>query len=610
MAAQPDLQQFYIPEEQSIYLLSHDDARKLRDWVMLCEQQLLQLGYLEIEFIDKGAFGFVFGGVAPDGIEYVFKFSRINLPQQVQDRLEEEAFMLGQVEHPQIPRLIEFVRINHQSILVMERARGINLEQLSLQQGRLSARLILRIAAQMATILQGMRDRPDGNNRPLIHGDIKPSNIMFDPVSENIALIDWGSSVFAQLDAKQQYVAAANVLADDLQNSNARLGDIYFIGPEQLSGALSSPRFDEQGLAATLYALASGQSCRFGCRAIPPSALGLPLEFARVLEAMLDEDPKVRAQAGEYFMLNMASMARLLVLDLPLPEESQLIPVWTYNLGLDIETVSYSSRKSFLKEEGNEEVLQDIDDVQFAHYYKNFLQGMGDTEKAFLASVSRLAKYPVLGGLAVRWEKDGVYIDSCLNLYDLRYKVSFTASVNNMVNLARAIYRLGVFKSCLFNARDTLHLDRGSAAVCFEPGSDMSIPYEITDAPDVEDKSRIHSYFEDGKDPEESLELPPAILIALQRLNRIHHTGLLIFESLPTHLKIHNNYRLLDPAREDEFQHCLTQVVAAVPKISGLGISGYIKMPYKDTRFFTHMDHLPEKYYPKNPKKWLQENIA
>jgi len=123
-------------------------------------------------------------------------------------------------------------------------------------------------------------------------------------------------------------------------------------------------------------------------------------------------------------------------------------------------------------------------------------------------------------------------------------------------------------------------------------------------------KADIHSYFEDGKDPEESLELPPAILIALQRLNRIHHTGLLIFESLPTHLKIHNNYRLLDPAREDEFQHYLTQVVAAVPKISGLGISGYIKMPYKDTRFFTHMDHLPEKYYPKNPKKWLQENIT
>ncbi|HED12782.1 MAG TPA: serine/threonine protein kinase [Gammaproteobacteria bacterium] len=608
MTTQPDLQQFYIPEEQSVYLLSHDDARKLRGWVQLCEQQLLQLGYRKIEFIDKGAFGFVFGGVTPGGAEYVFKFSRINLPQHVQDRLEEEAFMLGQVHHPNVPRLIEFVRIKNQSILVMERASGINLEQLSLQQGRLTARLVLHIAAQIVAILGAMRNRNDGNSRPLIHGDIKPSNIMFDPVSENIALIDWGSSVFAQLDEQLHYVAGAGLIADDLQDSNARLGDVYFIGPEQLDGALSCPRFDEQGLAATLYALASGQSCRFGCRAIPPTALGLPLEFARVLEGMLDQDPKLRSQAGDYFLSNMSSMARVVVLDLPLPEESQLIPVWTYSQGLDIETVSYSSRKSFLKEEGAEGTLGDIDDVQFDHYYKNFLQGMGDTEKAFLASVGRLAKYPVLGGLAVRWEKDGVYIDSCLNLYDLRFKASFTASVNNMVNLARAIYRQGVFKSCLFNARDTLHLDRDSALVRFQPASDLLIPYEITDAPDVEDKSRIHSYFEDGKDPEESLELPRDILSALQRLNRIHHTGLLIFESLPTHLKIHNNYRLLDPAREDEFQHCLTQVVAAVPEISGLGISGYIKMPYKDTRFFTHIDRLPERYYPKNPRKWLQEN--
>ena len=35
MAQKTQLQQFYIPEEQSIYLLSHDDAKKLKDWVAL-----------------------------------------------------------------------------------------------------------------------------------------------------------------------------------------------------------------------------------------------------------------------------------------------------------------------------------------------------------------------------------------------------------------------------------------------------------------------------------------------------------------------------------------------------------------------------------------------
>src|SRR5690606_19886042 len=93
-------------------------------------------------------------------------------------------------------------------------------------------------------------------------------------------------------------------------------------------------------------------------------------------------------------------------------------------------------------------------------YYKNYMQGMGETEKAFIAAVGRLGKFPVVGGLAVRWQAEGVYIDSSLNLHDPALKPSFEMSVNNVVILARAIHRQGVFKSCMFNARDTLHIER------------------------------------------------------------------------------------------------------------------------------------------------------
>ena len=112
----PDLKHFYIPDEQSIYLLSHKDAQKLKDWFQLCTEQLELLGYQDIELIGKGAFGFAFGGRSPQGQELVFKFSRINLPQHVQDRLEEEAFMLSQVDHLHVPQLIEFQRIKKQAI--------------------------------------------------------------------------------------------------------------------------------------------------------------------------------------------------------------------------------------------------------------------------------------------------------------------------------------------------------------------------------------------------------------------------------------------------------------------------------------------------------------
>ncbi|MDC8803711.1 protein kinase [Halomonas pacifica] len=603
--SQAPLQQFYIPEEQSIYLLSQDDARKLREWVALCRTQLEQLGYREIELVGKGAYGFVFAGITALGQQYVFKFSRVTLPAHLQERLEEEAFMLEQVEHPRVPRLIAYQRVRNQSILVMERAPGLNLEEVSLGEGRLSPRLVVRIADQLADILRHLRRESGVTGKPVIHGDIKPSNLVFDAAREEVALIDWGSSVFAQLDANGQFVASnvMELMSDNLQQTNARLGDVYFIGEEQLNGALSSPRFDEQGAAATLYALASAQSCRFGHRVIPAISLGLPMEFARLLDAMLDPDPGLRARAGDYFLREMPRLARVVMVDLPTPAESALVPVWARPAGREIDTVVYSSRKAFLREEHAEETLNDVNDVQLDRYYKNFMQGMGETEKAFLAAVSRLGKYPVVGGLAVRWEADGVYIDTSLNLHDPALKPAFVAAVNNLVNLARGIYRQGIFKSCLFNARDTLHIDRHGPEQPFRLTPGMCLPYEVSAAPELEDRSRVHSYFEDGPDPEEFLVLPDEIILSLEALNQIHHTGMIIFEALPNHLKIHSYYRLLDPAREAEFRHYLDDILSAVGLIEGLGVSGFMKMPYKDTRFFSHIEQMPERYYPKNPRR-------
>jgi len=608
MTQAKQIQQFYIPEEQSVYLLSHDDAKKLKDWVALCAAQLRQLGYHDIEMIGKGAYGFVFSGrlslKGTSDLEHVFKFTRINLPQHLQDRLEDEAYILEQVRHPRVPRLISYQRAHNQPILVMERAAGLNLEEVSLREGRLKPRLIIRIADQLADILRNLRRESGPAGRPIVHGDIKPSNLVFDASTENIALIDWGSSVFAQLDANQQFITAnvMELMSDNLQQTNARLGDVYFIGSEQLNGGLSSPRFDEQGAAGTLYALASGQSCRFGHQAIPASSLGLPMEFARMLDGMLSPDPETRRIAGDYYLSEMPRMAHTVMIDLPTKPVTPQVPVWVRASDQEIDTVVYSSRKSFLREEGAPETLNDVNDVQLDRYYKNFMQGMGETEKAFLAAVSRLGRYPVEGGLAVRWETDGVYIDTSLNLHDPSLKTAFVQAVNNMVYLAQAIYRKGIFKSCLFNARNTLHIDRADPDQPFLVTPDMNLHYEVSSAPEVEDETRVHSYFEDGPDPEEFLVLPETIIHALEALNNIHHTGMIIFEALPKHLKIHSHYRLLDPDQEPEFSRLLDEILSAVEQITGLGVSGFMKMPYKDTRFFPHIEHLPESYYPRNPR--------
>ncbi|WP_334029779.1 protein kinase domain-containing protein [Alteromonas sp. P256] len=606
------LKHFYIPDEQSIYLLSHADAKKLKDWVSLCMAELKSLGYINIELLGKGAFGFAFSGKSPNGEQRVFKFSRITLPQHIRERLEEEAFMLSHVKHKYVPRFIEYQQIKKQSILVMAQAPGEDLEKVSLRLGPLPPRVIVKIAVQVGQLLFHFRHFVDkGLEKPIVHGDIKPSNLVWDAENECIGLIDWGSSVFAQTDASGQFITnnVMDLMSGELHQTNARLGDVYFIGEEQLNGALSTPRFDEQGLASTLYALASGQSCRYGSKVITPSSLGLPKMLADILTYMLDEDATKRRQGGDYFFKHLHVLKNMVFSEDKDTAYTSLIPTWVHQTSQDIETVVYSSRKSYLRQQAalESEELRYIDDAQFDRYYKNYLQGMGDTEKAFVSAISRLGRYPVVGGMAVRWEPEGIYVDSSLNLHDPSLRRAFEQAVNNVITLARAIHKPAVFKCCMFNAKNTVHIERDNEQQDFIPSKALHIPYELSKVSLSKDDSRTHSYFEDGDDPDELLELPETIIDTIKALNAIHHTGCIIFEALPMHLKIHNYYTLLDHSQEDTFKALLANLVAQIPLVKGLGISGFMKLPYKDTRFFEHKASLPEKYYPRNPKALNQE---
>ncbi|GAA6151132.1 serine/threonine protein kinase [Pseudoteredinibacter isoporae] len=603
------LQHFYINEEQSFYLLSHRDAQKLKDWLSLCQQQLERLGYLNIELLGKGAYGFAFSGTAANGQEYVFKFARITLPTSVQERLEEEGYMLSQVKHSNVPSFIEFTRVRSQSILMMSRAQGENLEDYARQHGRLGIKLLLGIAEQMVDILQHLRDSAKHRAKSvLVHGDIKPSNLVYDPDRRQVSLIDWGAAVYGQLDHQGQHSSSGGLtaLSSDLHQTNAKLGDIYFIGEEQLEGQLSSPRFDEQGLAGTLYALASGQGSRFGSKVISPLSLGLPEEFARTLANMMSDDAQLRREAGDYLFRNIQHMSKVAVHEHDRNESTPLLPVWIAQEDHAIETVVYSSRKSFLRQEVDREKLEDVNDAELEKYYKNYLSGMADTEKAFVTAVAHLSHYPIVGGLAMHWDEDGINIDSSLKLYDRRMAPALYSAVNNIVHLGRAINKQGVFKSCIFDAKKTLHIERLSVDDAFVASGDMHIGFDVSDEIVLEEESRLHSYFEDGDDPDEMLQLPEEIMVVLAHMNSLHHTGCIIFESVELDLKIHNYLNLLDASKVEEFQQCLDQILENIHLIDGLGVSGFMKLPYKDTKFFTKQDQLPVHFY-QHPSKTLSQ---
>ena len=90
----------------------------------------------------------------------------------------------------------------------------------------------------------------------------------------------------------------------------------------------------------------------------------------------------------------------------------------------------------------------------------------------------------------------------------------------------------------------------------------------------IADDTRLHSYFEDGSDPDEMLHLPESIMQVLARMNQIHHTGCIIFEAVEQDLKIHNYLTLLDGSKEPEFRDCLDSLLAELPAIEGSGCLG------------------------------------
>jgi non-specific serine/threonine protein kinase len=320
-----------------------------------------------------------------------------------------------------------------------------------------------------------------------------------------------------------------------------------------------------------------------------------------MLDSLLADDPQLRAQAGDYFLKSMPRLVNLVLPPVQLLDDTAQLPFGINAHSRELDTVVYSSRKSFLREHSEEDGIQYIDDVQLERYYKNYLEGMGETEKAFVAAVSRLGRYPVVGGLAIHWQAQGVYIDCHFHLYQIGLTDAFTLALNNVVTLARAIAKVGTFKACLFDARQTIHLARDNAEDAFLVPPGLHIPYEVKAVNNAELSSKQHSYFEDGKDPDEQLVLPDAIMDDLAQLNLIRHTGCIIFEVTAFYMKVHSYFHLLDADAQPQFSTLLSSIVSKIPLIRGEGVGGFMKLPHKATRKFTHQLVQTTKVYPANP---------
>lgn len=163
---------------------------------------------------------------------------------------EQEAVILSQLNHPNLPEVIDFFEHTGRAYLVMEFIWGESLEK-RLEQTRspLMERQVLQWAVQICEVLGYLHSRQP----PVIFRDLKPSNVMVNNAGV-IKLVDFG--------------IARTYKEDKLQDTIA-LGSENYAAPEQWGQAQTDPRSDLYGLGATMYHLLAN---------MPPSPAFLPTD--------------------------------------------------------------------------------------------------------------------------------------------------------------------------------------------------------------------------------------------------------------------------------------------------------------------------------------------
>jgi serine/threonine-protein kinase PknK len=257
--------------------------------------------------LGRGASGRVFAvsDLAEAGAERAIKV----VPPTEGARLTWEFERLCRIDHPRVARVRELLRVEAavhapfalpagSLLLVEDLAPGAPLSRVDLEASDPAqrARRVLRVALGAAEALAAIHDAG------LVHGDIKPDNLLVDE-NGSTTVVDLG---FAAPPALGQ----------------APRGTPRFMAPELLAG-LRSPAADVYALGALLFDWLSGEasersSSRAGGPFVTRSATALadlvPAALAQLIAAFLERDPQLRPADGHAALSALVPLAEALKL--------------------------------------------------------------------------------------------------------------------------------------------------------------------------------------------------------------------------------------------------------------------------------------------------------
>ncbi|MEW6363516.1 MAG: two-component regulator propeller domain-containing protein [Acidobacteriota bacterium] len=211
-------------------------------------------------------------------------------------RLRREAFIIDQLDHPNVVKVVERGEHEQRPYVAMELLAGVTLSAKIAAGGFSDTDASLHVMIQIASALANI------HSKDIIHRDLKPDNIMLVTSGEDpnfVKLLDFG---LARMQSSTR-----------LTQTGTMVGTLYYMSPEQVRGKPADSRSDVYMLGVLFYELLT---LRRPFEADTPVGLimqvlestplrptdlapNLPVDLERLILAMIDRDPESRPSAQE-----------------------------------------------------------------------------------------------------------------------------------------------------------------------------------------------------------------------------------------------------------------------------------------------------------------------
>jgi serine/threonine protein kinase len=157
-------------------------------------------------------------------------------------RFVREARYGERVHHPNVVQTLEVGEARGGlHFLAIEWAAGELLEKYVKQNAPLPADEVATIVTQIADAVHA------AHTVGIVHRDLKPDNVMYDPSTRQVKLLDFGIATDTDMAPEQR-----------LTRAGFFVGTLMYVAPEALSGELVTPAADQYSLATIAYLMLCG----------------------------------------------------------------------------------------------------------------------------------------------------------------------------------------------------------------------------------------------------------------------------------------------------------------------------------------------------------------